>query len=207
MSKFQSPPQGFTFVELLVVIVIIGGILGVLLQSLLVGHTSYVSSQAYVRVQYEARRAFDNMVKELREAGQVNNNVSIPAPGVQRLDFQINEGYDVVVCGGICWGTDDATLPTGWIHYVLDTADPQNARLMRCVTANRLDPMPANFVGCRVLANNVDPTLANTSLTYDHANRVVTITLQISIASQQLPGGSMGAAPSPLVWRVTLRNT
>lgn len=198
--------RGFTFVEVLIVVAIFMGLSAALLASLLVSRASYVSADAYVQVQQEARRAFDSMVKELHQAGRINNNVSILDPGVQRLDFQIVLGYDAAVCGGVCWGSDDPTLPNGWLHYVLDTADPQNARFMRCVSANRLDPMPAGFAGCRVLANRVNPALANSSFTYDHGSRTVTVRLQTSITSPQLPGGTVGTAPAPLLTRVRLRN-
>lgn len=197
--------RGFTLMEVMVVLVIFSVVLGVLLLSFLVSKNTYISSDAYVQIQQEARRAFDSAVKELHQAGQVNNSVAIAAPGVQRLDFQIVRDYDVVACGGNCWGTDDAALPGGWVHYVLDTADAQNARLMRCVTANRLDPMPANFAGCRVLANHLNPALASTAFTYNHANRIVTITLQPVIISAHLAGGSLTTA-SPLMTRVRLRN-
>lgn len=198
--------RGFTLVEMLVVLGIFGGIVGALLVSLLVSRTSYVSADAYIQVQQEARRAFDSLVRELHHAGRVNNDVSLLEPGAQRLDLQIVRSYDAAACGGICWGSDDPALPTGWVHYVLDAADAQNARLMRCVTANRLDAMPADFAGCRVLANRVNPLLANSSFTYDHGNRVVTVKLQTAITSPQLPGGLMGTAPAPLLTRVRLRN-
>ena len=200
--------RGFTLMEVLVTVVIFGVVLGVLLVSFLVSKNTYVSSDAYVRIQQEARRAFDSMVKELHQAGQVNNSVAIAAPGVQRLDFQIVRAYDAVACAatnGNCWGTDDAALPNGWLHYVLDTADANNARFMRCVTANRLDPMPGGFAGCRVLANSLNPALASTAFTYDHGNRMVTVMLQPTIISSQLVGGSLTTA-NPLTTRVRLRN-
>ena len=199
-------PRGLTLVEVLIVIAIFSGILGALLVSLLVSRTSYVSADAYLQVQQEARRAFDSMVRELHHAGRVNNDVSLLEPGAQRLDLQIARGYDAAACGGICWGTDDSALPNGLIHYVLDTADAQNARLMRCVSANRLDPMPAAFAGCRVLSNRVNPLLANSSFVYDHGSRAVTVRLQTAITSPQLPGGTMGTTPAPLITRVRHRN-
>ena len=197
--------RGFTLMEVLVTVVIFGIVLGVLLVSFLVSKNTYVSSDAYVRIQQEARRAFDSMVKELHQAGQVNNSVAIATPGVQRLDFQIVRTYDVVACGGNCWGTDDATLPNGWVHYVLDTADANNARFMRCVTANRLDPMPADFAGCRVLANHLNSVLANTNFTYNHPLRTVTIALRPVLVSPHLPEGSL-TTTSPLITRIRLRN-
>lgn len=196
---------GFTLTEVLVVVVIFAIILGVLLISFLISKNTYVSSDAYVQIQQEARRAFDAMAKELHQAGQVNNGVTIGAPGVQRLDFQIVRAYDQAACGGNCWGTDDATLPNGWVHYVLDTTSAQNARFVRCVTANRLDPMPAGFAGCRVLANHLDPDLASTTFTYDHPTRVVAVTLQPVITSPHLAGGSLTTA-APLTIRIRLRN-
>ena len=199
--------RGFTLVEVLVVVGIFAVMTAALLLSLSVSRSSYVSADAYVQVQQEARRAFDSLVKELHQAGRVNNSVTIASPGVQRLDFQIALNYDAAACGGTCWGTDDGAFPTGWLHYVLDAADPQNPRLLRCATANRLDPMPADYAGCRVLANRVDPALASTSFEYDHGSRTVMLRLQTLISSQQLPTGSMAAAPTPLVTRVKLRNS
>lgn len=191
---------------MLVVLTLLTGLVGALMVSLLVGQASSLSAEAYVQVQQEARRAFDQMVKELREA-RINNNISIAEPGVQRLDFQVSRGYDTAVCGGICWGTDDVALPNGWVHYVIDASDPAHARLVRCTTANQLDAMPAGFAGCWVLANAVQPSLANSAFVYDHANRIVTLKIQIFVSSFQLPGGSMGTAPAPLITRVKLRNS
>ena len=199
-------PPGFTLTEILIVLVLLTVVVGALTVSMLVSRASYISAEAYVQVQQEVRRAYDDMIRELREAGQVNNTVSIVEPGVQRLDFQITRGYDSVSCGGICWGTDNPSYPTGWLHYVLDASTPQRVRLMRCATANRLDAMPSGFAGCRVLANYVNPALANSAFTYDHSSRMVTMKLQTAISSQQLPGGGLGTAPAPLVTRVRLRN-
>jgi len=186
---------GLALLELLVVGIAFSLLLAALLSSLMVGRSSYLSADASVRVQEEARRAFQTATQELREAGNVNS------PGAQRLDFQTARSYDGAACGGICWGTDDAGLPNGWLHYVVDAAE---GRLMRCVTANRDDFMPANFAGCRVLANDVNVNAAATSFAYDTANRVVTVSLQTAITSAQLPGGSM-ASPA-LQTRVRLRN-
>ena len=206
-ERTSSRAHGLTLTELLVVITLLTMVVGALLVSLLVSQASHFSAEAYVQVQQEVRRAFDHMVKELREAGRVNNGVAIAEPGVQRLDFQIIQGYDAVTCGGICWGTDDAAFPTGWIHYVVDATDPQHTRLMRCATANRLDPMPAGFAGCRVLANNVNADLAQSAFTYDAANGIITLKIQTAVVSQQLPGGSLSSTPAPVTTRVRLRNS
>jgi len=198
-----------TLVEVLVVSALFGIIAATLLTGFLTGRNSYLSADAYIHVQQQARQAFDIMTKELRNAGKVNNNISILAPGVQRLDFQIDQGYDTTACGGICWG-DGTTPPGRWIHYELQVP---NVRLVRYTTAAQLDPMPdpACGVGCRVLANNVNTNLAATSFRYDDTNKTVTCLLQILMTSPQLPGGSMstggsGANPLPLRTQIQLRN-
>ena len=208
MATVDRRRVGFTLVEILLVLALFSGLLAALMASLLVSRTSYVSADAFVQVQQEARRAFDAMVKELREAGNVNNNQTTLLP-VQQLDFQVARGYNLpppCPAGAVCWGTDDPAFPTGWAHYVLDAATLPAPRLMRCVTAGRPDPMPANFVGCRVLANHVSAALANSSFTYDHGNRIVTVRLQATLTSQQLPGGSVSTTPAPLMTQVRLRN-
>lgn len=198
--------RGLSLMELMVTLAMLSVLVGVILGTFMIGRSSYTSADTYVQVQQAARQAFDNMVKELHGAGLVNNNVAIAEPGVQRLDFQISRGYDVAACGGICWGTDDPAIPTGWVHYIVDASNAQNVRLMRCVTAGRLDAMPGGFAGCRVLSNNVNGNLANTALAYDHANRTVLLRLQTLVTSSQVAGGTMRAAPTALTTHIRLRN-
>ena len=199
--------RAFSLMELMVAMAMLSILVGVLLGTSMIGRSSYTSADAYVQVQQAARQAFDTMVKELHGAGFINNNAAIAEPGVQRLDFQISRGYDAAACGGICWGTDDAAVPTGWVHYVMDAADAQNVRLMRCVTAGRLDAMPGGFAGCRVLSNDVNANLANTAFVYDHANRTVVLRLQTLVTSAQIAGGTMRAAPTALTTNIRLRNS
>ena len=205
-SRRRRPVTGFTFVEVLAVTAVLGGLVGTLLLMLLMGRTSYDSAEASIQVQQEARRALDAVGRELREAGQVNNNVSIGEPGVQQLDFQVSRGYDSAGCGGVCWGTNEPGLPDGWLHYVVDAADARNIRMMRCATAGRLDAMPAGWAGCRVVANALSGAVADTAFTYDDAARLVTLRVQARLVSTRLAGGSAAASPAPLVSRVSLRN-
>ena len=119
------PLYGFTLVELTVVSALLLILGGGLLTTLLTGQTSYLSADAYIQVQEEARKAFDNMVRELREAGGplVSVSPNPPAgPGTQ-LDFQVALGYDLdggagAVAGcpdaAVCWG---ATDPNGVPHF------------------------------------------------------------------------------------------
>ena len=198
---------GFSLVEVVIVTLISVVVLGALYAGALVSRKSYAFTDSSVRVQEGIRRAFSTMLAELRESVNVNNNVSIANPGVQRLDFQLSRGYDAAACSGVCQGSDDPAWPTGWVHYLVDTTTPQRVRLMRCVTANRLDTMPANFNGCRVLANDVSSALTDSAFRYDSATRVITVQLPTSVTSQDLPNGRMVASPAPLVMRVRLRNT
>lgn len=224
--------SGMTLVEMLVVSALFGIIAATLLTAFLTGRNSYVSADAYLHVQQQARQAFDIMTKELRNAGHISTggrddcNFTMPAtppppPGVQRLDFQIDQGYDNSAappvgtgCGtgvssctppipwnGICWG--DGTTRGQWVHYEVDVP---NQRLVRYTTATKGELMPANCVGCRVLANNVNVDSAATWFEYNAANRTVNINLHVRMQSSQLPGGSMGTQPSPLRTQIQLRN-
>jgi type II secretory pathway pseudopilin PulG len=196
--------SGWTLLESLISLTIFSGLMAVLLSSLNANRQAHLTSDAYLQVQQEARRALDTIMRELREAGHVNNDVGIAAPGVQRLDFQLARSYDAVGCGGVCWGTDEAGLPTGWIHYVVD---PAGGRLVRCVTAGRLDAMPVGYAGCGVLAADVETALATTGFTYDATTRTVTTWLRTALTAAQIPTGRMQLAPEALVVRIPLRNT
>ena len=198
-------PRAFTLIEIMVVMAIFIAILSVLAISFLMSRVSYATMDTTLYVQQEGRRALDTMAAELRLAGNVNNNVSIAAPGGQQLDFQLDQGYDPTVCGGVCWGSGNPLLP--WVHYVLDTVTTApNGRLRRCLTANRLDPMPANFAGCGVIANNVSPNTVMTAFTYDHPTRAVIATLQIVVTSRQVAGGRLDTGALPLRVQIRLRN-
>ena len=196
-----------TLQEVLIAITVL--LIGLMLMTgnLITSHRTQATLDAFIQVHQEARRAIDRMSQELREAGNVNNNTDMAA--AQRLDFQIARGYNATPvaqggCGGTCWGSEQAV--NQWLHYALDTTDANNPRLLRWITAGRLDALPANFAGCQVLANDVTPALAQTAFTYDHPARTVTIQLHTSITSRQLPGGTLGL-PNSLITRIRLRNT
>ena len=57
----MSRCQGLTFVEMIVVLAIFMGLSASLLTALLVGRTSQISSEAYIQVQEETRRLFDDV--------------------------------------------------------------------------------------------------------------------------------------------------
>ena len=196
---------GMTLPELLVALVITGGIATAFLSLFLAEHRMHFVSQSYIQVQWEARRGSDAMVKELYRAGHARK-AGGAVDGVDftnepQIDFQIDNGFDAVACaatGGVCWG--DGTTNDRWLHYLVDTTDPTNGQLVRCSTALQGDPIV--FSTCSVLANYVQSFL----ISYTAGTRIVSLSLQIRQTSQQLPGGAMSATPTPLMRRVKLRN-
>jgi Tfp pilus assembly protein PilW len=185
-----------------------------LLTTFLTGRTSYLSADAYIQVQQEGRRAFDTMVRELRESGQV----TVTADGVNgssRLHFQIARGYNTeagapplgcTVPPSICWGSDTTTGE--WVHYSLIGAAGNTRQLIRYRGVQGAAP-PASCTAandCRVLANYIrHPNEDNTALfLYDAATQTVTVNLQTELLNPVLPTGRI---TSPLLTsRVRLRN-
>lgn len=199
-------PNGFTLTELIIVAALFLILGAGLLTTFLTGQTSYLSADAYIQVQQEARKAFDNMVRELREAGAAPGfSVQVVNPGNpgRRLDFQIALGY---ASGAITWGSEAGA--TQWIHYVITSAG-EGARLVRCVTAGPNDALTEPYTGCRVLANYVDGSTS--TFAWDATNRVVTPTIEVRYRNPRLPGGTSAATggfqtTGQLTSRVRLRN-
>jgi prepilin-type N-terminal cleavage/methylation domain-containing protein len=207
--------RAFTLVEMLVVMAMVGVVMGALLTSFLIGRKSYLSADSYVQVQQEARRAFDVMVKELREARVDGPDADGPNgvttedfTDVPRVNLQVALGYDLnnnpLGCPvtGICWG--EGTTYNDWVHYLVLGAGNQ-AQLLRCTSAGS-DTAIATTAACtnmRVLANGIQTF----QVSYV-AGKTKTITIQLAVqqASGQLAGGSMTTTPAPLVTRVRLRN-
>ena len=190
---------GFTLSELVIATALLAILSGVLASGLLLGRRTYVTSETYVQVQEETRRAFDAMGRELRGGG------GTITPAANQLTFQLALGFNLAPLAGcpanaICWGAKNqagANQPGWTLRYRLDTAAQQ---LLREVVDNQL-PTPA-VQSTRVLANSIQTV----SFSYAAATQTITIQLQAQRASQELPGGSLSAAPTPLVTRVRLRN-
>ena len=207
--------RGFTLIEVLVTLGIAGTLGAALVVSLLIGRNTYLSSSASIDVQQEARRAFQTMVNELREGGQLTSNTNtvpdVDFTDARRLNFKIARSYDTVTCGGICWGSDTAN--DEWIHYYVGGTG--GVQLLRCRTTSA-EGAGANLAGSntctgsqRVMANNVRlvSTDANPpvfKVTYANASRSVTLSLEIEQLSSQLPGGRMTSGE--LKTAVKLRN-
>lgn len=185
--------HGTSLVELSVVVVIFTLLLAALFATFLAIQRHYASSEAYIHVQEEARRASNAMARELRNAGG-----AITAAGSQ-LAFQLPLGLNMAPpCSPntVCWGAFDqagAAQPSWSIRYRVN-----GTQLVREIR-NAGGVVQAT----RVLANDVG--LLSFSYVGAPAN-TVTAQLQILQTSQQLPGGSMGTTPAPLVIQVKLRN-
>ncbi len=206
MSRTGTHRRGFTLVELTIVAVIFLVVSGGLLTTFLTGQTSYLSSEAYIHVQQQARQAFDTVVREMREA----NIDPTGLPG-NRLNFRIARGYNILnecdtPAPTICWGNDTTT--GAWVHYAIVAGPGGIEQLIRFQTANRDDapPNPCAAPTCRVMANDVRlPTGAQTPLfAYNAVARTVTFTLQIDYDHPALPGGGMNSPE--LSSQITLRN-
>ncbi len=205
--------RGFTLSEIIVVAALFLILGGGILTAFLTGQTSYFSADSYVQVQQEARRAFDYMVRELRESGNIScgaaaGGCATPATPSTRLNFQIALGYfssaATSPCGtvGVCYGNEAAA--NQWVHYVISgTGVTGNDTLYRCLTPGQYDVI-ASYVGCRVLANNVNGT--NSSFLWDPAASVrsVTMNLQTRYQNTRIAGGSQQTGV--LTTRVRLRN-
>ena len=206
VSCLMSRPKGFTLVEVMIVAVLFLIISGALLTMFLTGRTSYLSSDAYVLVQQEARRGFDVMVRELREA-QITTGPPVAcnqANWSNQLNFQVALSYDSVN-GNIDWGADG--VEGQWAHYAVVPGPANIQQLVRCVN-NDAGGAIVSGAGCRVLANYVRPPVGGVNgatFCYDSGERVVGLRLQIQYANPALPTGSHS---TPLMTsRVKLRNS
>lgn len=197
MMKRSS--SGFSLIELLIVVGVLGIVTGALALLFTSGHRSTLSSEAYVQVQQEARRALDAMNKELHKANNIDTELTspgndTPAGGATRLNFQISRGYNVSGCtpNATCWGNDATN--GGWVHALRN-----GTQLVRCQSTDS-DTAITDFSPCRVLANYAETFLVD----YASSTRTVTLRLQVKRSSSLLPTGAMDTGT--LRTRVRLRN-
>jgi prepilin-type N-terminal cleavage/methylation domain-containing protein len=201
-SKIQNRFEGFTLVELLVVVVIFGGIMGALLISFLTGQSTYFSADAYIQAQQEARRSLDTMIRELRESRGTAGQERYYIPAANTVVFQVptdtdNDGDVIDGTGAVEWGPG-VVLATGCIQYTVvgnqiqrtQLAGPMNVGAQTCGGA----------VGtARVLANSV------TGLTFTFlAPRSMTIAVTTQ-ENARVTGGQR-SYPMTLSGRVQFRN-
>jgi len=198
---------------MLIVTVLLFIVGGGMLSTFLTGQASFMSGEAYVQVQQEARRAFDVMVRELREAQMsLGNPTTTLGNGSIQLNFQVALGYNTQTeCQNparTCWGGDGVV--GDWLHYAIIGAGntTQLVRYRNRIEVGTPPAPPCAAPTCRVLANNVQHPNTNSPssplFAYDLANKVVTINFQTAYNDRKLPGGRQ--ATRVLSSRVKLRN-
>ena len=192
--------RGFSLVEVLIVSLLVIVIGGGLLTAFFAGRTSFLLADVSTIIQQQARQAFDNMVRELRESA----TISCAEAGTtstctdRRLNLQIVRNY---VGGAVVLGSDLAV--NDFIHYII-TGTGDDAQLVRCRSsaATTATSTFGDFSGCRVLANYVDGASSNFS--WDNMDQNITLNLEIKYMDTALPTGSR--TTTVLTSRVKLRN-
>lgn len=200
-AKFSQ--GGFTFVELIIVSVLMMLVGGAFLTTFLTSRRSYLTTDANLRVQFESRRALDDMTRELRQSGNVSTTNL--ANGAIQLNFQIARGYNQVGCeDAVCWGSDAAL--GGWVHYSIIGNAGNERQLIRCENNSELTAVTTLGNDCRVLANHVrHPNSDNSAaFVYNAADNTVTLNLEIQFLSEDLGTGGISSDVFSTV--VSLRN-
>jgi MSHA biogenesis protein MshO len=96
-SAFRTPrPNGFTLVEIVITIVLVGILAGLAASILIQGITSYSVEEARVDVHYQARLAMERMAREIR---QIRSTADITAITNTNLRFTDVNGASV----GFTW--------------------------------------------------------------------------------------------------------
>ncbi|MBI3321083.1 MAG: hypothetical protein HYZ91_02310 [Candidatus Omnitrophica bacterium] len=192
----RPPAGGFSVVEMFVVVILVSIMGAAVLVALLSGQTSFVSADAYVYVQGEARRAFDSMTRELHGAG------GTPVQSVlgDQLDFQLALSYNPPA--GVVLGARDQTGVDriGWRIRYRVSVNGTTAQLVREVYDAAAG---GTLKESRVLANNVNA--ATTSFNWNGGTRIVTLKLQARVQNASLPNGSQQTGV--LTYLVKLRNS
>ena len=71
---YKQNQKGFSLIEMMVVVVILGVIVLALVTFFTGGTKSWVAGQSQLKAQREARQAIDRMVREIREGNEIMSN-------------------------------------------------------------------------------------------------------------------------------------
>ena len=71
---YKQNQKGFSLIEMMVVVVILGVIVLALVTFFTGGTKSWVAGQSQLKAQREARQAIDRMVREIREGNEIKSN-------------------------------------------------------------------------------------------------------------------------------------
>jgi len=74
MKNIFGNKKGFSLIEMMVVVVILGVIVLALVTFFTGGTKSWVAGQSQLKAQREARQAIDRMVREIREGNEIKSN-------------------------------------------------------------------------------------------------------------------------------------
>jgi len=96
----KSNKNGFSLIELMIVVVILGIIILGLVVFFTGGARSWISGQSQLEAQRNARQAMDRMVREIREADYVDNNstsssIVFNTPFDGTISYSLSVGSDL----------------------------------------------------------------------------------------------------------------
>ena len=93
ISKIKNKQKGFSLIEMMVVVVILGLIVLGLVTFFTGGAKSWVAGQSQLEAQRNARQAMDRMVREIREASEVTTNdntkIIFDTPWVTGITYEL----------------------------------------------------------------------------------------------------------------------
>jgi len=91
---YNKQQRGFSLIELMVVVVILGLIVLGLVTFFTGGAKSWVAGQSQLEAQRNARQAMDRMVREIREASEVTTNddtkIVFDTPWVTEITYELS---------------------------------------------------------------------------------------------------------------------
>ena len=93
--------KGFSLIEMMVVVVILGLIVLGLVTFFMGGTKSWVAGQSQLQAQRNARQAMDRMVREIREADSINSSstsysISFHTPFDGNIIYNYNSGNETI---------------------------------------------------------------------------------------------------------------
>jgi len=98
-NYYVKNQKGFSLIEMMVVVVILGLIVLGLVTFFTGGAKSWVAGQSQLKAQREARQAIDRMVREIRHGELVTdisvNNISVDIPALEGTGSEYNVTYNL----------------------------------------------------------------------------------------------------------------
>lgn len=223
MRRRPSNNHGFTLAEILMV----SGVLAVVLAGVFVtvfsGQSAYLSMESSLQAQEQARRAFNEMIKEVREAG--GTVTTKKETNKSQLDFQMALGYNLASpcpANATCWGAWSKTgaAKKDWsVRYVLRarywvvTTNKLGVKVKSAVSGSPvelarlvLEADGKTVNSEKILATGVYGERDQTYFEWDSTANTITISLQTKTDSSMLLPGNIRSS-GRLTAQVKLRNS